>query len=1196
MLAIKTKHSLQKNFFLWFLGLSVIPMLLLLSIGLPQASKALKQGSTRLLAQTAETKAAFIDSWFTYRFKDLDYQAQNQRNSEFLQTLSKGLANSKLSPKDYVKSYDWVRKKTPNEETLLNLTRKYSYIYDIFLIDLSGNILFNVAHESELGSNLFIDNYSHSLFAQSVRQTLDSGRSLFSGIERYAPSNNMLTGFLTAPLLDNNGNKVGALAIQIKLDQLYQQVAGRKSSQSSQSSQHHYLIDRSGLLLSPISNTEQVLLTKINPDLLQTWSQNPVNVQTYTGPLGSTVFGHHTSINIANINWLLISEIDQTEALTSVYGIQQLAFSFLVILSLLSSLIALLQAKRIIKPITQLSAATRAISQGKSRQRVSIGRQDEIGELASSFNHMIEVREEYIKTIHDNNNKIQQALNELSEQKFALDQHAIVATTDLAGTITYVNDRFCAISGYSHDELLGKNHRILNSAHHPQEFFEQMYETITSGSAWHNEICNQAKDGSLYWVDTTVVPIKNAAGEPISYIAIRTDISHIKKVESQLTQAAASAEAASIAKSEFLANMSHEIRTPLNGVIGMNSLLLNGELNREQYNRCKIVASSANSLLTIINDILDFSKIEAGKLELEVIDFELATLIGEIGSSMAFKAEEMKIELICPASPLPSCWYLGDPGRIRQVLVNLIGNAIKFTPDGEVSVHVRVLDQANNGHHLLVEVIDSGIGLSLEQQQGLFERFTQADGSTTRKYGGTGLGLTISKQLVELMGGEINVESTVNEGSNFSIALPLEASKQVAPPKPASSLVNESILIVDDNYTNRKLLQELFDHWGIANQQVDSGANALQKLSDAAIAGEAFSTAIIDMQMPEMDGAELAQLIQQQDNIPDTKLVLLTSQAHRGDAKKMQQIGLNAFLTKPVNQSDLYNALLQVSSLDDDPRLITRHTAHERQTFNAKILIVEDNVTNQLVAKGMLEELGIEVDIAVDGQEAIKALSQQHYNLVFMDCQMPVMDGFEATRVIRDLNSKVQQHNINVIAMTANVMADDKKRCLDAGMDDFIAKPVNPSALQAMLSKWLENPKKDNRNMENSADYLPEEELAFAKSQQLQREEPKEQVFDHDVLQQLLSDKQQISSIIDAFISEMPSHLAELNSALQTGDIASVAALTHKIKGSAASIGANMLARIARHLESAAKEGNIQPLEQGLQDLTEGFKLFQEEL
>lgn len=1214
MSTTKAKTSLQKNLFFWYLCLSIIPMLILIAASLPQANKALKQEAALQLKQSAESKAAFISNWFDFRFKDLDYQAQNRRNIDLIQSLAEGLAKNSSPPKDYIKSYEWTLRKTPYEEDLYSLTRKYTYIYDIFLIDLQGNVLFTVAKEDDLGSNLFAGTYANTLFAKTVRQTLESGRSLFSGIERYAPSGSILTGFLTAPLLNSDGDKVGILALQIKLDQLYQQVT---ATQKQSSSLQHYLVDQFGTLLSPLNGQQHILQKKLQTQPILEWQNerqqqyqqqyqkgrhanydqiNGSNQSNgYDGPDGQTVFGYHAHIHIADIHWLLLSEVSKKESLASIYWIEKITAILCIFLSLVAASIAYYQSKRIVKPITQLSEVTRAVAQGVSRQQVKIDRQDEIGELADTFNHMIRVREEYIQTIHEKNNDIQQALNTASEQQFALDQHSIVAITDLTGTITYVNNKLCEISGYTRAELIGNNHRLLNSGFHDLSFFENMYDSISAGNVWHAEIRNQKKDGSIYWVDTTIVPNKNAQGEVFQYIAIRTNITHIKQVESDLIQAVEDAQAATVAKGEFLANMSHEIRTPLNGVIGMTNLLLDSELTHEQYSHAKIISNSSNALLAIINDILDFSKIEAGKLDLEIIDFELSTLISDIAASMAFRADEKKIELICPSTPIKPCWYQGDPGRIRQILINLIGNAIKFTSYGQVSVNVHIMDNNNGSYHLLTEVIDTGIGLSEEQQQSLFERFTQADGSTTRQYGGTGLGLTITKQLVELMGGEVSVESTLNEGSTFITAIPLTKSDHSTAPQPSPALNKEYILIVDDNYTNRKLLIDLFKFWEIPCQQAETGTDALKALSHAAEQGRPFTIAIIDMQMPVMDGVQLAQLIRQQDNISETQMVLLTSQARRGDAKKMQAIGFHGFITKPINQSDLYNALLQIAGLED-ARLITRHTAHELNLFNAHVLVVEDNITNQLVAQGMLAKFGLKVSIANNGKEAVDALTANRYDLVFMDCQMPIMDGFQATTTIRNTNSNVQQHDIPIIAMTANAMAEDKAHCLASGMNDFIAKPVSPTELHQALNNWLA----DQATISQEAAPLDTpksiDEQAFKASKSIQMKEPSEPIFDPSVLHVLLNDEAQIKSIINAFLDDMPSQISLLKTAIADVDPVSAGAIAHKIKGSAASIGANILSRHARNMEIAAKEGNIQPVIDGLDELISSLNTLQDEL
>jgi len=1179
-------------------------MLLVSAVSLKQAKSSLQANAQDSLAQAATSKGAFIQNWFDFRFKDLHFQSQDQANTRFLKQLTEGLKQGNKPASSYVKSDSWAKTKAELDGNLVTLLRDYEYIYDIFLIDITGNILYTIAQESDLGDNLFSGTLASTRFAKSVYETISSGKSRFSGIEKYAPSNGELAGFLTAPLLDKNGDKVGVFAIQIKLQQLYNQISNTVGNSQSRV---HYLVDQTSTLISPIKNNDGILSRKItSPPVLQwaresfnananananannLWFSDDLSKRLYTGAGGNEVIGFSLPIKVANINWLLISEIDQSEALASIELLEMTTLLLIIVFAVCALIVGLYQSRKIVKPIDSLSKATLAMAHGNFDQAVEIQSNDEIGTLASSFNHMRITRREYLSTIQEQKDSIEAALNEVSEQKFALDQHSIVARTDLKGTITYVNELFSKISGFSKEELIGNNHRILNSAYHDTAFFTGMYDTISSGNVFRAEICNQNKAGELYWVDTTIVPDKDEHGELKGYTAIRTDITHIKKAEQDLLIAVEAAEEASHAKSSFLANMSHEIRTPLNGVIGMTNLLLDDELSKKQYDRAQIVSRSATSLLSIINDILDFSKVEAGKLNLEIIDFDLRTLMSDIANSLVYRAEEKNIEFICPSNPIKAHWFKGDPGRIRQIFTNLIGNAIKFTEYGEVSVNAQVI--TNGGKpYLLAEISDTGIGLTPEQQGSLFERFTQADNSTTRKFGGTGLGLAISKQLVELMGGELSVESTLNEGSTFFFTIELEPSKHTSAPVPSNAIDCERILIVDDNYTNRKLLAQLFTLWQVDYAQAEDGHEALLALNTAAADGKPFSTAILDMQMPGMNGVQLATAIRESSTLKSTHLMLLTSQAKRGDAKKMQDVGFNAFLTKPVNQSELYNALLQINGLDeDDNRMITRHTAREMELFNGKVLVVEDNITNQLVARGMLEKLRLNVEIATNGQEAVQALSMQHYDLVFMDCQMPVMDGFEATQIIRDPSSEALQHNIPIIAMTANAMTEDIQHCTDAGMNAHVAKPVNPTLLYEALNKWLPEHCHGNESADpaSTTENQSDEPMVNTPPSILSDE----QVFDVEVLRELLGDEMgQIREITSAFITDTAEQLIQLQTAIDTDDAKQAAAISHRLKGSSASIGGNELARITKNMEILGKEGELERLAALMPNLQESF-------
>jgi two-component system sensor histidine kinase/response regulator len=1043
---------------------------------------------------------------------------------------------------------------------------------------------------------------------------------------------------------------------------------------------------------------------------------------------------------------------------------------------------------------------------------------DSLESLSGLMSELVQQREE-------SQRDLQAALIDLANQKFALDQYAIVSITDVVGNIVYANDKFCEISGYPRETLLGLNHRIINSGFHPPEFFANLWQVIGSGRVWNGEICNRGKNGRLYWVQATIVPLRDDMGTPIQYIAIRTDItarklmeaeimagearlraitnavpgvvykcevaqgkirftflsdrlteimgldkaallsdgrlsvrqmvsedrkrcaqgalhaainrqvwreeyrirlpdgslrwiraemtpepdlaangatvftgiwqditqlkevgsrlrevtenipvavyqarlapngrrsipfcspaihricgvdhedvmtdartimrqvhptdaaaleasfgrsamdgqpcildfrllhkvtgdtiwvhgeaqpkcdadgsilwngyladiSEAKRVSEELRASKVSADLANRAKSDFLANMSHEIRTPMNGVIGMTELALDTDLNEEQREYLNIVKSSSESLLKVINDILDFSKIEAGKLLIEKIPFNLGRTVSDTLKTLAVRAHAKGIELVCDIGPEVSMSVLGDPGRLRQILMNVIGNAIKFTERGEVVLRVQLTPGATQEHSVQFIVSDTGIGIPAAKLSAIFDAFSQEDSSITRRFGGTGLGLSISSRLVEALGGKITVESEEGQGSRFIFSIPLDIDYKVpATPLDVTQLADIEVLVVDDNGVNRQVLAGILRHLGAHVVEVDSGAAALLVIQQGTAQGALFDLVLLDAHMPGLDGFTTAQRILALPHCAEIPLVMLSSAGLKGDAQRSREVGFSAYLSKPFTPDELVRVIRRVagsapSRLAD---LVTRHALKDEQVC-LDVLLVEDNVINQKLATALLTRWGHKVTLAVDGQVALEALAMKSFDLVLMDMMMPVMDGLEATRRFRQIELG---RRTPIVAMTANAMQGDRESCIEAGMDDYISKPIETAELQRLLQRYVQQVA--------FAD-VSQGEKKMAEEDDEDGDNPMSSGFDY-ARALAESDQEMVDIIAEAFIEQWPIDALKMKISMAGEDLTTLLHVAHSLKGTLAMFGAEPATELAHAVEQMAARKNREGLD-----------------
>ncbi|MGL1930939.1 MAG: response regulator [Desulfotalea sp.] len=795
------------------------------------------------------------------------------------------------------------------------------------------------------------------------------------------------------------------------------------------------------------------------------------------------------------------------------------------------------------------------------------------------------------------------AEEELQKLSMATEQSPVsVVITDPKGTIEYVNPTFTNVSGYSFDEVIGQNHKNLKSDKQSLGFYQKLWETINDGKEWHGELANKKKNGEIYWESISISPIRNSKGEVTHFVEVREDVTEKKasdealnkrakkltdarlamlNIMEDLDDAKEKAEEATKAKSNFLANMSHEIRTPMNAIIGMSHLALKTDLTPKQIDYLSKIDISAKNLLGIINDILDFSKIEAGKLEMESSNFQLDDVLGNLANLIGIKSEEKNLELLFNVDQNTPTGLIGDPLRLGQILINLTNNAVKFTEIGEIIVTVSAIEKSESKATLQFSVHDSGIGLTEEQRSKLFQAFSQADTSTTRKYGGTGLGLTISKKLCKLMGGEIWVESVHGKGSTFifTAKFGLQAENRI-PLLPEPDLRGKRVLVVDDSKASCEIIHEMLESMTFDVSQALSGNDALTEISNSDAAGKPYEVIFMDWQMPGLDGIATSKKIKELKLSCPPKIIMVTSYGREEIMQLAKDFKLDGFLVKPVSHSLLFDATMQVFGREGIQINTTRIDKGSdigalKNIRGARILLAEDNEINQQVVQEILEQAALVVEIANNGKEAVGMAEKNPYDVILMDIQMPEMNGFDATKEIRKLEAvrpliaaMREQGAIPIIAMTAHAMAGDREKSIEGGMNDHITKPIDPDQLFNTLLKWIDPGERE----------IPEYIL---RKMAVETQESEEERFPalpgiavKEGLARVAGNKKMYLDLLKRFMNSQRDVDVKIQKALKENDSKLAERLAHTAKGVSGNIGATSLHEAAGNLEIAIRSDN----------------------